>query len=186
VRTTCSIAALVGLVMTTGWPTTIPAAPARPAPVSSELMDQTPADLIAAAETLHPAALYVLAAKLLQSGQNDDAVFWFHVGQLRYRFMLATLEGQERSDAGILFSALSENVGRPINEWAFGDVDAAVATIDAALAWDAAHDNPVTSKTAHPAELAEVRAGLVELRDRMAREKDHIRTQRTRNGLPNQ
>ncbi|MFV0625436.1 hypothetical protein ACBY01_15685 [Sphingomonas sp. ac-8] len=145
---------------------------------------QTPAQIIAQAESAHPATLYFLATKLMGEGRMDEAVRWFYIGQLRYRFHLASRPATLANDQP-LFSALSESVGRPINEYAFGDVDAAVAEIDAALAWDAAHPNGFTSKERYSSELAEVRAGLQKLRDDMVARKDQIRETRTRNGLAN-
>lgn len=145
---------------------------------------QTPGQIIAQAQAVHPATLYILASRLMAEGRKDDAVRWFYIGQLRYRFHLATNPASMPEDL-TLFSALSESVGRPINEYAFRDVDAAVAQIDAALAWDATHPNSFTSKERYAAELSEVRAGLQELRNDMAANKDHIRETRTRNGLEN-
>ncbi|MDF2603583.1 hypothetical protein [Sphingomonas sp.] len=145
---------------------------------------QTPSQIIAQAENVHPAGLYILSAKLMGEGRMDDAVRWFYIGQLRYRFHLAASPASRVSDQP-LFSALSESVGRPINEYAFGDVDAAVAHIEAALAWDAAHPNHFTSKKQNPKELADVRAGLQRLRDDMLARKEEIRETRTSNGLPN-
>jgi len=145
---------------------------------------QTPSEIIAQAENVHPATLYILSAKLMREGRMDDAVRWFYIGQLRYRFHLATKPTTMANDQP-LFSALSESVGRPINEYAFGDVDAAVAEIDAALAWDAAHPNAFTSKQRYSKELADVRSGLQRLRDDMLARKQEIRETRTRNGLPN-
>ena len=149
-----------------------------------DLAQQTPEEIIAGAERAHPAALYVLASKLMGAGRLDEAVRWFYIGQLRYRFYLLT-NPTDAADAGILFSALSESVGRPINEYAFGDVDGAVRQIDAALAWDEAHPNHVTSKDAHPTQLATVRDGLIAMRDDMIARKQEMKETRTRNGLPN-
>lgn len=146
--------------------------------------NQTPAQIIAQADSVHPATLYILASKLMGEGRMDDAVRWFYIGQLRYRFHLAT-NPPSIADDQTLFSALSESVGRPINEYAFGDVDAAVAQIDAALAWDAAHPNNFTSKERYARELAEMRTGLQELRNDMMANKEYIRETRTRNGLEN-
>ena len=150
----------------------------------ADLAQQTPEDIIAGAESAHPAALYVLTSKLMAAGRLDEAVRWFYIGQLRYRFYLMT-NPPDAANAGILFSALSESVGRPINEYAFGDVEGAVQQIDAALAWDEAHPNQFTSKDAHPAQHATVRDGLIAMRDDMIARKQEIKETRTRNGLPN-
>ncbi|WP_294443289.1 hypothetical protein [uncultured Sphingomonas sp.] len=150
----------------------------------SDPAKQTPSQIMADAENVHPAALYILAAKLMAEGRMDEAVRWFYIGQLRYRFHLASKPVTLPNDQP-LFSALSESVGRPINEYAFGDVDAAIGQIDAALAWDARHPNNFTSKERYATELAQVRAGLQSLRDDMAARKDEIRETRKRNGLEN-
>ena len=152
--------------------------------MSADPAKQTPAQIIAQAESLHPATLYVLATKLMGEGRMDEAVRWFYIGQLRYRFHLASKPATIANDQP-LFTALSESVGRPINEYAFGDVDAAVAEIDAALAWDAAHPNNFTSKERYASELVKVREGLQKLRDDMVARKDEIRETRARNGLEN-
>lgn len=145
-----------------------------------------PDESLARAEALHPAELYRVSAQLLgRPDRADEAVMWFYVGQLRYRFLLAATKPAAGANDRVLFSALSESVGRPVNSYAFGDVDAAAARIDAALAWDAAHDNPLTSKAAFPREWEEVRRGLRALRDKMLASKDEIRETRRRNGLAN-
>ena len=152
---------------------------------AESITEQSPDSLMARAETLQPAELYVPAAKLMGAGRTDEAVKWFYIGQLRYRFHLAATQPPPGSNDRVLFSALSESVGRPINEYAFGDVDAAVAQIDGALAWDEANDNGFTSKTRYSSELAETRNGLQAMRDDMISKKDEIRTIREKNGLPN-
>lgn len=150
-----------------------------------DLARMTPQQIEAQATELHPAALYVLASRLLRQERYDDAVRWFYIGQLRYRFHLAVANDEERREEATLFGALSENVGRPINEYAFGDVDAAVRQIDAALAWDAEQPNGFTDKVAHAQTWQDVRKGLTELRNKMLAEKAQIREQRAANGLPN-
>lgn len=179
----CRLAAAAGLMVATP-ACTQENAEASTADMSADLAQQTPEQIIAQAERIHPAGLYVLASKLMAAGRPDDAVRWFYIGQLRYRFLIAA-EPSNVADERILFSALSESVGRPINEYAFGDVDAAVAQIDAALAWDDAHPNGYTSKDDHAAQLETVRAGLQDLRDQMLTSKDEIRETRERNGLKN-
>lgn len=165
------------MLMLGGAAMAVPSGPAAPPP---------PDESLARAEALHPAELYRVAAQLLgRPDRADEAVMWFYVGQLRYRFLLAATKPPPGANERVLFSALSESVGRPVNTYAFGDVEAAVARIDAALAWDAAHDNRLTSKTAFPKEWEEVRRGLRALRDKMLASQDEIRETRRRNGLAN-
>src|SRR5438552_16737970 len=57
---------------------------------SGNAADQSPAQLKAGIEAKHPATYYILAAKLFKdSATKREALFWFYVGQLRYRYYLA-------------------------------------------------------------------------------------------------
>ncbi len=152
--------------------------------MAEDIARQTPAQIMAEAPNLHPAALYILASKLLAEGRPDEAVRWFYIGQIRYRYHLMSDPAIVGNDQP-LFSAMNESIGRPINEYAFGDVDAAVAEIDAALAWDDANPNNFTPKDRNPEKLAELRTGLKAMRDDMLANREMIRETRTRNGLEN-
>lgn len=142
-------------------------------------------ELIETAPEQHPAALYILAARLLGEGRGQEAANWMYAGQLRYRFLLAVAGEEAMRGDGPLFGALSEQVGRPVNEYIAGDVDEWIAAIDWALDWDEANDNSVTSKTDHAEELAEIRTGLVELRDSIDERREEIVRLREENGLEN-
>jgi hypothetical protein len=152
---------------------------------AGDLNDMSVDELIQSAPAQHPAALYVLAARLLRDGRGQEAANWMYAGQLRYRFLILASDAGPQSDERILFSALTEQVGRPVNEYIGGNVDEWIAAIDWALAWDAAHDNAVTSKADHADKLAELRAGLVEFRDSLDGQRVEIARQREQNGLPN-
>jgi hypothetical protein len=99
-----------------------------------DALRQTPDQIRRGIEGQHPAVYYVLAQKLFASGQKDEAVFWFYAGQLRYRFHLRATPGRDPSGDPALFASLSEVIGRPINEYAFGDLDALRATLPACCA----------------------------------------------------
>src|SRR4030095_3345483 len=88
----------------------------------SDWLKQTPETLKVGIEQNHPAAFYILASKLFGDGKKDEAVFWFYAGQLRYRFYLKANPGLNPSGDPALFASLSETVGRPVNEYAFGDI----------------------------------------------------------------
>jgi hypothetical protein len=76
-------------------------------------------------------------------------------------------------------------IGRPINEYAFGDLKALDATIQKVLAWDEETGNGFTSTKAHHAEWVKTREGLAGLRKSIAENGDSIRAQREANGLSN-
>ncbi len=142
------------------------------------------AQIEAEAASLHPAALYVLASRLFAESKQQEAANWMYAGQLRYRFMIAA-QGDAATDERVLFSALTEQVARPINEYIGGDPDEWIAAMQWALEWDAATENAVTSKTEHAATLAEIRQGLSKLITQVDTSREEIREQRTANGLEN-
>jgi hypothetical protein len=140
--------------------------------------------LIATAPSIHPAGLYVLAGKLFADGKKDEAVFWFYAGQLRYRVHLACHKDLDPSGDPALFGALSETVGRPLNEYGFGDIPVLAETLDKVIAWDKSTPDGFTDRKTCP-EADGVRDGLIGLRDQIVSQADDIRTQRKANGLEN-
>ena len=161
------------------------AAPARAFTDDQAFVEMPLEKLVETAPTQHPAALFVLASRLLADERGQEAAGWMYAGQLRYRFMLIADDADPGSADATLFSALLEQVGRPVNEYIGGNVDEWIAAIDWALAWDARHDNAITSKSAHAAELAKVRTGLEELRTMIDQQRADIARQRSEAGLPN-
>jgi len=152
---------------------------------ADDLTKKTPDQLKKGIENQHPATYYILAQKLFESGKKDEAVFWFYVGQLRYRFHLLANPNLEPSGDPALFASFSEVIGRPINEYAFGDLKALDATLEKVLAWDEATGNGFTSTKAHKAEWVKTREGLKGLRQQVMDNGNSIRAQRKANGLPN-
>jgi len=137
-------------------------------------------------ENRHPSSLYILAEKLFAGGKKDEAVFWFYAGQLRYRVYLLVNQGKlDPSGDPAVFASLSEVVGRPINEYAFGDIPQLVKTIDAVIAWDRSHANALTPRQKYRSEYDQIVAGLTQMRDEVVRKADSIRKTRAANGLEN-
>lgn len=169
---------LLSLLMATAM---VSVAPAQEASSFEALSNM---EIEAQAADLHPAALYLLASRLLAEGKGQEAANWMYAGQLRYRFLI-TAENDSSSNEGVLFSALSEQVGRPINEYIAGDVDEWLAAMNWALEWDAANGNTVTSKTEHADALASVRSGLEDLIAQVEANRENIPKEREANGLDN-
>lgn len=142
-------------------------------------------DIIADAGDMHPAALYLLSSRLLSAGDVQEAANWMYAGQIRYRFLLAAGEDTESQEDGVLFSALTEQVARPVNEAIGADVDNWIAAMEWALEWDDATPNGTTSKTDFADDLAEIRSGLAELIVQVDGSREEIREQRAANGLEN-
>jgi hypothetical protein len=150
-----------------------------------DLWNRTPEELQRGIESAHPATYYVLARRLFEEGRRDEAVFWFYLGQLRYRVHLTARPKLDPTGDPALFSSLSEVVGRPLNEYAFGDLPRLVKTIDEVLAWDAAHPDGFTPRDGLGAVPAGVRQGLEKLKDYVTQNGAQIRRQREAAGLPN-
>ena len=168
----------LGLLLSAG-PTT-----GAPDPLA-DVTKLTPDQILQGIENQHPAAYFVLAGKLFEAGRKDDATFWYYTGQLRYRYYLKAMPGLDPSGDPALFGSLSEVIGRPINEWAFGDLDALRATLDRVLTWDERSPNGFTPKDRHRAALDETRAGLRGLIEHIRTNAELIRRQRAANGLDN-
>jgi hypothetical protein len=107
-----------------------------------------------------PFVFYILAEKLFAVGKKDEAVFWYYAGQLRYRvYLLVNKDKLEPSGDPAAFAALSEEIGRPINEYAFGDIPQLAKTIDAVLAWDESHSNALTPHKKYRSQYDQIVAG---------------------------
>ena len=151
---------------------------------SGKLEDQTPAQLKKDLEEKHPAAYYMLATKLFKdSATKQEGLFWFYVGQIRYRYHLAANPELSPDGDPALFASLSEVVGRPINEWAGGVPDIWIAEMSHALEWDNAHENRFTPKSKSPEKYNQIRAGLVAMRDQITAMKDKLPEMRRKNGI---
>jgi hypothetical protein len=142
-------------------------------------------ELLAEIEDAHPATYYVLASKLFEADRKEEAVFWFYAGQLRFRFHLLAHPDLEPSGDPALFASLSEVVGRPINEYAFGDIEALEASLRRVLAWDEKSRNGFTSKSENAEAWKTIRSGLEKLIGYLGEHAAEIRAQRTANGLEN-
>jgi hypothetical protein len=133
----------------------------------------------------HPAEYYKRASSLFGGGRKDDAVFIFYLGQLRYRAHLSARRDLRPDGDPALFGSLSEVVGRPLNEYAFGDLPALVQIIDAVLAYDAANPDRFTPPAQFPNVYVGVRDGLVKMKAQVLKDADQIRETRRNNGLEN-
>ena len=109
-------------------------APLHAALSPEDLKKLPPATIEAALPNEHPSVYYGYAARLFREEKKDEAVFWFYVGQLRYRFQRRT---RTWIRAVTLRCSLSATVGKTINEYAGGNVKDWVKAIDRALKWDA-------------------------------------------------
>ncbi|MCZ8316292.1 hypothetical protein [Phreatobacter sp.] len=108
-----------------------------------------------------------------------------YLSQLRYRTHLAARPDLPRDRDPALFASLSEVVGRPVNEYAFGDIPALDRTLRAVMAYDQANPDRFTSPTEFPQASRTVRTGMEQFRAQILAQRETIRTQRQANGLAN-
>ena len=158
-------------------------AQALPPPDAEMLSRQPTRQIIDRIETKHPATYFLLAKRLFVEGEREEAVFWFYLGQIRYRSYLKLNPKLDPSGDPALFSSLFEVVGRPINVYAFGDIPKLIDTIDRALEWDGSHADTYAPK-ASP-DRNQIVNGLRALKVSILAQQDEIRASRTAKGLEN-
>jgi hypothetical protein len=146
---------------------------------------ETASDLVAPLNGQHPSAYYEAAMKLYNGGKREDAVFVFYLGQLRYRTLLAAKPDLPPDQDPALFDALSETVGRPLNEYAFGDIAGADKILQSVMDYDAANPDTFTPPSQFPEAAAKTREGMEKFRKYMQDNAADIRAQRKANGLEN-
>ncbi|UCV24164.1 hypothetical protein [Ferribacterium limneticum] len=120
-----------------------------------------------------PLEMFSPALILFQSGEKDDAVFWFYVAQLRVRYQLAFQKG----DRGQLLQVMLMTVGPPINNYAFQDVLKLDRQLDRVLEWDRATPNSMKEGTRaddNNAQIEKIYSGFRDLRTKLRVEKDDI------------
>ena len=142
-------------------------------------------DLKTQAPSLHPVGLYILASRLFEAGEKDEAVMWYYAGQLRFRFHLLANPDLPRSGDPALFSAMNAVVGFEINKYAGGHPPSWIQAMHDAVLWDADTPNNFTSKTQHSTEYAQIIKGVEDFITYAESEADNIRQQRTEQGLEN-
>ncbi|MCW2474241.1 MULTISPECIES: hypothetical protein [unclassified Symbiopectobacterium] len=159
--------------------------PAAPAATDITMTTQSQQDTDAGLAKKHPSELYLHAKQLFETGHKDDAVAWFYIGQLRWRYHLLVHPELPPDGEPAAMDALNATLGQAINEWAGGSPKAWRAAIGKALAWDASHPNPTTPKEQYGAQWQQVRAGLMQLDGYIRDNESQIRAERQARGLEN-
>ncbi|MFA6956692.1 MAG: hypothetical protein WC538_12550 [Thermoanaerobaculia bacterium] len=154
-------------------------------PTMDELTKQTPEQLMKGIENQHPVVYYLLAGKLYDADKKDEAVFWFYAGQLRFRFMLAAHPELDPTKDQAVFASMTQQIGTPINIWAFGDLLGLETTLLAVLDWDDKTPNGFTSKKEFATQWTETRDGMKSMVTYIGQNAEKIRAQRSSAGLEN-
>lgn len=141
-----------------------------------------PAEIESRVPNANPLNYFLYAARLFKDGESDKAVFWYHAGELRYKFML--FAHRSPPDEGqALFESMQATVGQPISLYAASDTKKWVEQIDAVLRWDASTPNGFTSKTEYRRQWEDARGWLLKVRDQIVTHADEIQKQRAQQGI---
>ncbi len=143
----------------------------------------TSAELLEGVENRHPIEYMLLASLLMQEKREDEAVFWFYAGQLRYRYYRAAGFGDP--EEGSLGAAMLQSVGSVVNAYAFGDLPKLRQTLDEVIAWDETTPNAFSPESKTAPTRQEVLDGLQKLRQETIDSAEDIRAERVKNGLEN-
>ena len=84
-------------------------------------------------ENFAPPVLYFLSSALFEQGKKDEAVFWFHAGQLRGRID-ANISTDKSAGAGI--DSFDQKFGPAIKQYSLQNIPALTNTIERVLVWE--------------------------------------------------
>jgi hypothetical protein len=127
-----------------------------------QILDLPSAEVEKALPSSHPMAYYLYAGRLAHEGDKELALFWYYVGELRYRFYLAANPDLSPDGAPALFGSLHQSVGQTVADPHQIDRAMSVTEFKRALDWDATNENKVTSKKVHHKAWLTVRADLTD------------------------
>lgn len=147
---------------------------------------------------LRAEVMNVLAIRLYDLGQKDEAVYWFYTAQYRARVFAAILDkdkigsiGSEAFELKQAYAAFHQLAGTYINGYAFGDLDKLEKTLKKVIV----EGNPLpkygeiypnvkfVAEDGWAERNKEVSKGLSSLVDFIKNNADMIREQRKKNGI---
>lgn len=108
----------------------------------------------------------------------------FYAGQLRARTSVLCYHPGEPNEAELL-GTLNATMGEAINPVIGRSVKGWTGILDRVLAWEDAHPDPSTANAKCAAARADVRRGLIAMRDELRVDPGAVRRKRAANGLPN-
>jgi len=85
-------------------------------------------------EAFAPPVLYQLSSVLFAQGKKDEAVFWFHAGQLR-GLIDANICADRSAIAAV--DALNQRFGPPIKQYSLTNISVFTNTVERVVAWEA-------------------------------------------------
>jgi len=125
-------------------------------------------------EEKHWTDFYGAAAEPFKEGKINDAALLFYLGQLRYRYYVASHTKEETVADRTAFASLHRVFGADINYELGEDIDNYIKILEAVIEWAEANDYKFYSKKKDPDKYEEILNGLKELRQHFIDNKDSI------------
>jgi hypothetical protein len=133
-------------------------------------------DMVAAKPAeVAPNTLMVLASRLYDVGQRDEAVFWFYVARYRFLTLVSVLDDGRLAEANTATRAFVELVGPAINGYAFCNLEKQDEAERRALAWVTANPYAPVMNTRFKARPGDRQANLAGALARIGRIQDQQR-----------
>jgi hypothetical protein len=127
----------------------------------------------------HPSMYIAYSIRQFKSGKQDDAVLWYYIGQIRWKYFL--LLNPDANDEAQL-ALITKNYGQAVGDWAGESTQDWANTIKRALTWDSANPNSMPAKD-HPAELEQARKLVEDMRTYVIRNEAAISADRQARGI---
>jgi hypothetical protein len=127
----------------------------------------------------HPSMYIAYSIRQFKSGKQDDAVLWYYIGQIRWKYFLLV---NPDPGAEAQLAQVTKDFGQVIGDWAGESTQDWANTIKRALIWDAANPNSMPAKD-HPAELEQARNFVEEMRSYVVRNEAAIAADRQARGI---
>jgi hypothetical protein len=122
-----------------------------------------------------PNTLMVLASRLYDVGERDEAVFWFYAARYRFLTLLGVLDDGRFGEANTATRAFVELAGPAINGYAFCNLEKQDQAERKAIAWVTANPYDVLMNSRFRARPGDRQANLANALQRIGRIQDDQR-----------
>jgi|GEM_PF-6589173 len=102
-------------------------------------------------EKSHPLEFFGAATEYYKDGKMNDAGFLYYLGDLRYRYYIATHLDEKPDGERAIFASLKSTIGSEINYRLGEDIDNYPKILDAVIEWRESNDFKFYSRKESPA-----------------------------------
>jgi hypothetical protein len=127
-------------------------------------------DMVAAKPaSVAPNTLMVLASRLYDVGERDEAVFWFYAARYRFLTLISVLDDGRFGEANMATRAFVELAGPAINGYAFCNLEKQAQAEEKAIAWVTANPYDALTNSRFKARPGDRQANLADALARIRR-----------------